>query len=80
MTKFRQHRGGYAESMATVVDAGTLADVEQIVNGFLSGPSTKGRVEVKPYSSGVDSRNGWDTHVVLLDGSVVGFTDGMPSA
>jgi len=78
MTKFRQHRGGYAESMATVVNARTFADLDRIVNGFLAGPSTKGRITVKPYSSGVDSRNGWDTHVVMLDGGVVGFTDGMP--
>lgn len=75
MTKFRQHRGGFDDSMATVVDARTLADVERILSELYPGASTKGRVKIKPYA-GIDLRNGWDTHVVLLDHSVVGFTDG----
>ncbi len=78
MTKFRQHRGGYTESMATAVDASTLADLERIVGEFLAGPSTKGRITVRSYSRGYDPRNGWDTHLVMLDNNVVGFSDGMP--
>lgn len=33
-----------------------------------------GAISVKPY--GFDSRIGWDTHMVTIDGNAVGFTDG----
>ena len=42
MTKFRQHRGGYTESMATAVDASTVADLERIVGEFPAGRQRKG--------------------------------------
>lgn len=34
-----------------------------------------GAVVVEPYG-GFDKRIGWDTHLVLVDGAPVGFTDG----
>ena len=70
MTKFRFHRGGFSESMATVRLANTLIDLQKIT-GITD-------LTVKPYS-GIDQRNGWDTHIVTCSEGVIGFTDGMPS-
>lgn len=82
MTQFRFHRGGYAESMATVVPAKTMDDLLAIYKGSLSEEPGSLDLTVVPYS-GIDKRNNWDTHVVqvrdCLNGGVVGFTDGMPS-
>lgn len=63
---FRFHRGGYAESMSTTVSFSGRAELEAIVGG-----------PVKLRHSVLDSRNGWDTWIVLTpSGDVIGFTDG----
>jgi hypothetical protein len=76
MTKFRWHRGGYAESMATVVPAKNMADLRTIYENSGLEPRWI-TIVVEPYC-GIDRRNNWNTHVVKVNGSVIGFTDGMP--
>jgi hypothetical protein len=76
MTKFRWHRGGYAESMATVVPAKNMADLRTIYENSGLEPRWI-EIVVEPYC-GVDRRNNWNTHVVKVNGGVIGFTDGMP--
>lgn len=78
--KLRQHKGGYDESMATVVEieptkAAILQAIlfAQLVR--LPHPLTEDQIIVAPYV--YDSRNGWNTHsVVIKDWGVYGFTDG----
>lgn len=64
---FRWQRGGFAESMSTAVNFSGRAELEVIVGG-----------PVKMRDLGVlDSRNGWDTWIVLnSDGDAIGFTNG----
>jgi hypothetical protein len=84
--KFRQHRGGLQESMATVVE---VADKTALI-GFLRTifdhwhkelPAEHfpridhDTVHIKPYE--YDERIQWDTHIVLIDHyGPIGFTDG----
>ena len=70
--KFRFHRGGLDESMATVVDFASLAELVSIINDAGFEP---GKLAVKPY--GPEDRIGWpDQHIVTVDGHAVGFTSG----
>lgn len=60
---YREHRGGYEESMATVREILSLSEIE-------------GAVKIKPYC--VDYRNDWTTYIVLdRDNNPLGFTNGM---
>lgn len=78
--KFREHRGGLAESMDTVIEVSDgealLEHVRNLAQRWPTFPAiTAETVHVEPY--GRDERIGWDTHIVTLDGyGVLGFTDG----
>lgn len=72
--RIRQHRGSLDDSLATAAE---IPATEEAVRSYFTKQfmvSILGEIEVKPY--GYDGRVGWDTHVVMLDGSVAGFTDG----
>jgi hypothetical protein len=78
--KFREHRGGLSDSMATVIEienrAGLVAHIAKVLEPF---HFDKERVDkglrVEPYAH--DARIGWNTHIVTLKGyGVLGFTDG----
>ena len=80
--KFRWHRGGFKKSMETTIELRDTKELEELVVAWAKKHYIRSigdfyRVDVSPYG-GVDSRNGWDTHIVTLDGNAVGFTDGMP--
>lgn len=67
--RFRWHRGSLVDSLATMSEWDTVADLIAIV----------GRADfvVEPYGIGIDPRTGWDTHVLRVPGvGVLGFTDG----
>lgn len=73
--KFREQRGGLAESMATVVELQNctefFAHAARIVGHEVSAET----IRVEPY--GYDSRINWNTHIVTANGwGVLGFTDG----
>jgi len=78
--KFREHRGGYAESMATVIElpdrAALVAHVQKLLALYPGALLvTNERLRVEKYI--FDARNGWHTHIVTLDGyGVLGFTNG----
>lgn len=86
--KFRQHRGGLQDSLATVVE---IADKKALVaylralfqhwNKELPGVDCNypridaDTVKVEKYV--FDERINWDTHIVLVKGyGPIGFTDG----
>lgn len=78
MTQARRHRGGLAESMATVQPVASRAELVALVQrdlgewGVAVDPAA---VHVEPYV--YDDRIGWDTHLVTIDGyGVWGMTDG----
>lgn len=77
--KFREHRGGLSESLATMV---TLADrpalVEHCRGLNLVGCPTFDYSDLRIEThSGADSRIGWkETFIVSIDGfGFIGFTD-----
>jgi hypothetical protein len=80
--KFREHRGGYDDSMATAVDVADRVALVAHIKGLLAPFKFRGDIDagllVSPYGWGeIDPRNGWHTHIVtLLDYGVLGFTDG----
>lgn len=78
--KLRQHKGGYDESMATTVELESTkaALLQAITNSGLiriPNPLTEDQIHVEPVK--IDSRNGWNTHIVTIQGwGVYGYTDG----
>lgn len=80
--KFREHRGGYDDSMATAVDVADRAALVAHIKGLLAPFDFRGDIaaglHVAAYGSNqIDPRNGWHTHIVTLqDYGVLGFTDG----
>jgi hypothetical protein len=80
--KFREHRGGLAESMATLVDlpdrAALVEHCRKLLHPFRF-QFDAATLEVRPYCIGRgDDRIGWkEVHVVTIKGyGVIGFTDG----
>lgn len=79
--KFREHRGGLAESMATVVELPDRAALLEHCRTLLAcwpiaPPVTDEALQVGGHVI-FDARTGWHTHIVLLKGlGVLGFTDG----
>lgn len=73
MIKYRPHRGSLATAMKEYVELPDRAALEDHVRK--TWMATTGPIEVRPYC-GADDRIGWDaTFIVLVGGSVVGFTD-----
>jgi len=76
--KYRQHKGMLADSMETVVelDATIEALVDHIndVYADVCPPVSAANTTVADY--GYDGRINWNTHIVIGDGHVCGFTDG----
>jgi len=73
LVKFRFHRGGLQESMATMVED-TPEKIRELI--FKEFPG-KRKLESEPYGRGRDERVGWENlHIVLLDGHPVGFANG----
>lgn len=78
--KFREHRGGLAESMATVVElkdkAALIEHCKKVMEAYMLPAQAIADLTVEPYG-GIDTRIGWDTHIVTIGCyGVLGFTDG----
>jgi hypothetical protein len=67
--KFRPHRGSLEEAMLGIV---TLDPTLKALAGHLNVDVDDIKVDFYMY----DSRIHWDTFIVSVDGSAVGFTDG----
>lgn len=81
MTQIREHRGGLAESMATVRTVADRAELLKVVRESFAVFSVSGiHVEpdmliVEPYAK--DERIGWDTYLISVKGyGVWGMSDG----
>jgi len=77
--KFREQRGGLAESMETLIElpdrASLVSHCQKLLasSQFVFDPT---KLKVEPYG-GEDSRIGWkSTHIVTIEKyGVIGFTD-----
>lgn len=56
--------------MATVVEVSDMAALRTLLVDKFGARNFR----VRPY--GFDARIGWDTHIVIMDGDPIGFTDG----
>lgn len=77
--KLRQHRGQLANSMATVIEiAPYRSSLALAVNDEMAEFGFAVAEEaIHVEHCGRDDRNGWDTHIVTIDGyGVYGFVDG----
>jgi hypothetical protein len=80
--KFRPHRGSLADAMKEMVDlpdrAALIALLQSMHKDADFGPViTDEAVHVEKYGHGIDTRIGWDTHIVMIDDwGPAGFTDG----
>jgi len=79
---FRPQRGSLHDAMKEAVQlpdrAALIAHLQAIHSGFEEGPVIADEtVRVEKYGRGIDTRIGWDTHIVMIDGwGPAGFTDG----
>lgn len=81
MTLYRPHRGMLADAMMEVVE---VADLSELVDHMRASTKigreedmpTLDNIKVEKYGTGIDTRIGWDTYIVLVGGSVWGFTNG----
>lgn len=80
--KIREHRGGLAESMKTVAEIEpTLEALTNYVNSKISKyykhTFTADEICIEKYGREIDTRIGWNTHLVSIKGyGVFGMTDG----
>jgi hypothetical protein len=65
--KFRFHRGGFNESMATTIEVHSMEELAEKIEF----PK-----EIVFQPCGVDARNGWNTFYVIADDKIVGMSDG----
>lgn len=78
MTLYRPQRGSLNTAMNEVVELdGRLELIDHLRKGYGSEVNESGsNVTVEKYGSGIDTRIGWDTHIVLVGGIPYGFTNG----
>lgn len=80
--KFRPQRGSLAEAMAETVElpdrAALIAHLQKThADTDFSPAINDATVRVEKYGRGIDTRIGWDTHIVMIEGwGPAGFTDG----
>lgn len=81
MAKYRHHRGGYIQSMGTVIEINSMDQLLNHLNSSLAPSSSLIVSDIQFEHKGFDERNGWDTHYVTAmiwgDRSVVGMIDGI---
>lgn len=76
---FRPQRGGLAEAMAEVREISDRADLVAHLQTVFAPMWINVRddmVRVAKYGDGIDTRIGWNTHIVTIEGwGVAGFTN-----
>lgn len=68
--KFRPQRGGLSAVMKEMVE---LDNSYSALEEYLRKSGWDGKIRVEPY--GYDKRINWDTYIVLVNDSPVGFTN-----
>jgi hypothetical protein len=73
MTLFRWQRSSLQDSMTTVTQFAGLTALTDVIKSRVP-MSDADKVTIEHY--GFDCRINWETHIVLVNGEPVGFTDG----
>ena len=79
MIKYREQRGSLSAAMETVKEFNTRKDlfdyiISNIIYGHLKSSTIKD-LKIRKYC--YDKRIHWDTYIVLLQDTPIGFTNGM---
>jgi hypothetical protein len=79
--RFRFHRGGLAESLATTVTVNSQAELRDVINksgSLLDQLTPYDRIRFIPqpsYSAAMRTQGRWDTHLVTINGDPMGYSD-----
>lgn len=68
-----------SEAMEQVVVVNSRAELLAAINlrmNVIGVVVTDDQVTVRKYGYGIDERNGWDTHLICIDGKAFAFSDG----
>lgn len=76
---FRWHRGSLSESMETIREFESYADLLRFVQEDMEAWNVSVTALTFEHS-GIDDRNGWDTWIVMQDGHCIGMTNKNPLA
>lgn len=80
MTLYRDHRGGLADAMKTVVSVNDRAELIAHLSKTIPSNFDLSTIHISAYPEegrNYDARIGWHTYIVELPGfGVLGFTDG----
>lgn len=76
---FRWHRGSLSESMETIREFESYAELLRFVQEDMEAWNVSVTALTFEYG-GIDERNGWDTWIVMQDGHCIGMTNKNPLA
>lgn len=80
--RFRFHRGGLKESLATTVTVNSQAELREIINthgGYMDKLTPYDRINfvAQPtFSQAMRAEGRWETHLVTINGDAIGYSDG----
>lgn len=71
--KYRPQRSSFKQAMQEVVEVANRVELAMVIGRQMSTPV---KAEQLSFATiGLDTRNGWDTYRVCVDGCAVGFAD-----
>lgn len=77
VTLYREHRGSLDDSMQTVIEVKSKAELREHILKVDDWASKAGKLTIKKYGTKpFDERIGWDTYIVMWNTTVMGFTNG----
>ena len=77
VTLYREHRGSLDDSMQTVIEIKSKAELREHILKVDDWAPLAGKLTIEKYGTKpLDERIGWDTHIVMWNKTVMGFTNG----
>ena len=77
VTLYREHRGSLDDSMQTVIEVKSKAELREHILKVDDWAPLAGKLTIEKYGTKpLDERIGWDTHIVMWNKTVMGFTNG----
>lgn len=73
---FREHRARLFDSMKTTKPFSTLTELRGHIASNFEYLPMNGKLTIEKYGDAIDTRIGWDTHIVKWNRDVIGFTNG----
>lgn len=71
MPLFRYYMGAFNESMKTIIEVKNMTELKKIISDKYKYENISLTCDFYCH----DKRNNWDTHIIRIDGDVIGFTN-----